>query len=193
STPRSPSGSARPRPTSCRARRRPTRTTAPPSTPTTRPTSTRSPTGPLRSRSAATAAARSARTTRRGPRRGPRSRARPVSAQQGALRPLSRALWCRPRLKLALLLSAPVRWLVGAPPGPRAVLLVSAFWSTDSFTAAIVRRPTADNFTTLVRGEVYRAISLRTVGLAVAVTVVDVVLRFPVWFLQSKVARRRWR
>jgi putative spermidine/putrescine transport system permease protein len=36
-----------------------------------------------------------------------------VSAQ-GALRPLTRALWRRPRLKLALLLSAPVGWLVVA-------------------------------------------------------------------------------
>src|SRR4029450_5489461 len=112
--------------------------------PTTRPTSTRSPTGPPRSRSAATTAARSARTTRPGPPRGPRSRAEPVSAQ-GALRPVSRALWRRPRLKLALLLSAPVGWLVVAYLGSLAVLLVSAFWSTDSFTGAIVRQPTADN------------------------------------------------
>ena len=63
---------------------------------------------------------------------------------QGALRPLSRALWRRPRLKLALLLSAPVGWLVGAYLGSLAVLFASALWSTDSFTGAIVRRPTAD-------------------------------------------------
>ena len=112
---------------------------------------------------------------------------------QGALRPLSRALWRRPRLKLALLLSAPVGWLVVAYLGSLAVLLVSAFWSTDSFTGAIVRQPTADNFTTLLRGEVYRAITLRTAGLAVAVTVVDVLLGFPVAFFMAKVARRRWR
>ena len=112
---------------------------------------------------------------------------------QGALRPLSRALWRRPRLKLALLLSAPVGWLVVAYLGSLAVLLVSAFWSTDSFTGAIVRQPTADNFTALFRGEVYRAITLRTVALAAAVTVVDVVLGFPVAFFMAKVARRRWR
>jgi putative spermidine/putrescine transport system permease protein len=115
-----------------------------------------------------------------------------VSAR-GALRPLSRALWRRPRLKLALLLSAPVGWLVVAYLGSLAVLLVSAFWSTDSFTGAIIRQPTTDNFTTLLRGEVYRAITMRTVGLAVAVTVIDVVLGFPVAFFMAKVARRRWR
>ena len=112
---------------------------------------------------------------------------------QGALRPLSRALWRRPRLKLALLLSAPVGWLVVAYLGSLAVLLVSAFWSTDSFTGAIVRRPTADNFTALLRGEVYRAITLRTVALAAAVTAIDVLLGFPVAFFMAKVARRRWR
>jgi putative spermidine/putrescine transport system permease protein len=115
-----------------------------------------------------------------------------VSAQ-GALRPLSRALWRRPRLKLALLLSAPVGWLVVAYLGSLAVLLVSAFWSTDSFTGAIVRRPTIDNFAALLQGDVYRAITLRTVALAVAVTAVDVVLGFPVAFFMAKVARRRWR
>ena len=116
-----------------------------------------------------------------------------AGAGQGALRPLSRALWHRPRLKLALLLSAPVGWLVVAYLGSLAVLLVSAFWSTDSFTGTIVRQPTTDNFTALLRGEVYRAITLRTVGLAAAVTVVDVVLGFPVAFFMAKVARRRWR
>ena len=114
-------------------------------------------------------------------------------SSQGALRPLSRALWRRPRLKLALLLSAPVGWLVVAYLGSLAVLLVSAFWSTDSFTGAIVRQPTADNFTALFRGEVYRAITLRTLALAVGVTVVDVLLGFPVAFFMAKVARRRWR
>ena len=112
---------------------------------------------------------------------------------QGALRPLTRALWRRPRLKLALLLSAPVGWLVVAYLGSLAVLLASAFWSTVSFTGTIVRQPTTDNFTALLRGEVYRAITLRTVGLAAAVTVVDVVLGFPVAFFMAKVARRRWR
>ncbi|HEY7605445.1 MAG TPA: ABC transporter permease [Actinomycetes bacterium] len=92
-----------------------------------------------------------------------------------------------------MLLSAPVGWLVVAYLGSLAVLLVSAFWSTDSFTGAIIRQPTTDNFTTLLRGEVYRAITMRTVGLAVAVTVIDVVLGFPVAFFMAKVARRRWR
>ena len=112
---------------------------------------------------------------------------------RGGLRPLSRVLWRTPRLKLALLLSGPVGWLVVAYLGSLFVLLVSAFWSTDSFTGNIVREPTAGNFRTLLTGEVYRAITVRTLLLAVGVTVIDVLLGFPIAFFMAKVARRRWR
>jgi putative spermidine/putrescine transport system permease protein len=111
----------------------------------------------------------------------------------GPLRPLSRALWRAPRLRLALLLSAPVGWLVVAYLGSLFVLLASAFWSTDSFTGTIIRQPTTENFSALLRGEVYRAITLRTLLLAAGVTVIDVLLGFPIAFFMAKVARRRWR
>jgi len=110
-----------------------------------------------------------------------------------ALRPLSRALYRLPRLRLALLLSGPVAWLVVAYLGSLAVLLASAFWTTDSFTGAIVRQPTADNFLALLRGSVYRAITLRTLALAAGVTLIDVLLGFPMAFFMAKVARPRWR
>ena len=114
-----------------------------------------------------------------------------MSAAGGALRPLSRALWGAPRLKLALLLSGPVGWLVVAYLGSLFVLLASALWTTDSFTGTIVRQPSAANFRALLEGEVYRAITLRTVALAVGVTVIDVLLGFPIAFFMAKVARRR--
>jgi ABC-type spermidine/putrescine transport system permease subunit I len=110
-----------------------------------------------------------------------------------ALRPLSRALYRLPWLRLALLLSGPVAWLVVAYLGSLAVLLASAFWSTDSFTGAITRQPTADNFLALLRGSVYRAITVRTLALAAGVTMIDVLLGFPMAFFMAKVARPRWR
>ena len=116
-----------------------------------------------------------------------------MSAGGGVLRPASRALWGAPRLKLALLLSGPVGWLVVAYLGSLFVLLASALWTTDSFTGTIVRQPSADNFRALLQGEVYRAITLRTLALAVGVTAIDVLLGFPIAFYMAKVARRRWR
>jgi putative spermidine/putrescine transport system permease protein len=116
-----------------------------------------------------------------------------VSTSGGVLRPASRVLWRTPRLKLALLLSGPVGWLVVAYLGSLLVLLASAFWSTDSFTGNIVREPTAANFRALLSGEVYRAITLRTLLLAIGVTAIDVLLGFPIAFYMAKVAGRRWR
>ena len=102
---------------------------------------------------------------------------------------LSSALYARPRLRLAGLLAAPMAWLVVAYLGSLAVMFAAAFWSTDSFTGALVRVPTGDNFRTLVQGAVYRRVALRTVGVAVAVTVIDAVLALPMAFYMAKVAR----
>ena len=54
------------------------------------------------------------------------------------------------RLQLALLLAAPLGWLVIAYLGSLAVLFVAAFWQLDPFTAEIVKEYALDNFETLV-------------------------------------------
>ena len=51
----------------------------------------------------------------------------------------------RRRAGLAFLLVPPLAWLVVAYLGSLAVLLVSAFWSTDTFTGAVVHTFTGDN------------------------------------------------
>lgn len=101
----------------------------------------------------------------------------------------------RPRIgpRLALLLGPPLAWLVIAYLGSLAVLLVSAFWSTDTFTGAVVRRFTADNIVRVLTDAVFRATTLRTVGLAVAVTVVCAVLAVPLALYMAKVASPRMR
>src|SRR6185295_10532343 len=74
------------------------------------------------------------------------------------------------RVRLAALLAAPLLWLVGAYLGALAVLLVSAFWTVNTFTGQLVEQPTLANFTALLHGEVYRTVALRTVGVAAGVT-----------------------
>ena len=115
----------------------------------------------------------------------------------GAGRPwavrLSAALYARPRLRLAGLLSAPTAWLLVAYLGSLAVMFTAAFWSVDSFTGALVREFTLDNLRTLATEEVYRTIALRTLGIAVAVTLLDVVIAVPMAFYMAKVARPRAR
>ena len=44
------------------------------------------------------------------------------------------------------------------------------------------------NFETLWNDHVYRTIAIRTIGIAAAVTVTDIVLAFPIAFYMAKVA-----
>jgi putative spermidine/putrescine transport system permease protein len=106
---------------------------------------------------------------------------------------LSAALRRRPRVRLALLLAAPLTWLVVAYLGSLAALFVSAFWTTDPFTSDVVRSWTTANFRSLLTEPVYREVALRSVGVAVAVTVIDAVVAFPVALYTARVAAPRYR
>lgn len=109
------------------------------------------------------------------------------------LRRLSGTLHRHPGLRLALLIAAPMLVLVVVYLGALAVLLASAFWTTDDFTGEVVREVTLDNFRALVTSGVYRAVTVRTVGVAMAVTAICAVLAFPMALYMSKVASPRRR
>jgi putative spermidine/putrescine transport system permease protein len=111
----------------------------------------------------------------------------------GLRRRLSAALFRRPRVKLALLLGPPLGWMLVIYLGALAILFVSAFWRLDPFTSVIVHRWGFQNFKTLVDDPVYRTITLRTVGIAAAVTVTDVILALPIAYYAARLASRRTR
>ncbi len=84
-------------------------------------------------------------------------------------------------------------WLVLAYLGSLAVLLVSAFWSTNTFTGAVVRKFTTKNFVRVFTDEVFRIATVRTVGVALLVTVICMVLAVPLALYMAKVASPRVR
>ncbi len=98
-----------------------------------------------------------------------------------------------PWLRLTGLLTPPMAWLVIAYLGSLAVMFAAAFWSVDSFSGNLIRVPTLDNLKTLAEDSVYRKIALRTLGVAVAVTVIDVILAVPMALYVAHVANRRFR
>ena len=114
-----------------------------------------------------------------------------MTAAATAERPTSRSVGHR--AALALLLVPPMAWLVVAYLGSLAVLLVSAFWSKNAFTGAVVRALTFDNIARLFTEEVYRVVTLRTVGVAALVTVLCIVLAVPLALYMAKVASPRMR
>jgi putative spermidine/putrescine transport system permease protein len=108
-------------------------------------------------------------------------------------RRLSSFLHRHPRLRLGLLLTPPLSWLGLAYLGSLAVLFLAAFWRLDPFTSQVVHEYGLQNFRDLWDRQVYRDITVRTVGIAAAVTVTDAVLAFPIAFYMAKVASRRTR
>lgn len=97
----------------------------------------------------------------------------------------------RPRLQVGALLSGPVGWLVIGYLGSLAVLLVASFWTLGELSGEVEQTFTLDNFKTILDEEVYRSITLRTVGIAALVTVTDALLALPLAFFMAKVATSR--
>jgi len=71
------------------------------------------------------------------------------------------------------------------------LLLITAFWTIDSFTSQIVQVWNVENFRTIAVDPTYRLIVVRTVALAALVTVTDATLAFPFAYFMARVASRR--
>lgn len=113
--------------------------------------------------------------------------------RQTPARAASVFLSTHPRTRLALLLSAPLFWLGVVYIVALVLLLVTAFWSVDSFTGEITTEFTLDNIIEVLTGSLYQTVTVRTVGVALAVTLIDVALALPIAFFMAKVATPRMR
>jgi putative spermidine/putrescine transport system permease protein len=111
----------------------------------------------------------------------------------GARRRLSAFLFRHRGTKLGFSLGAPLTWFLVVYLGSLLFLLANAFWSLDVLTSQIVRSFSLDNFQTLLREPVYRTITIRTAGIAAAVTLTDIVLSFPLAYYAARLATPRMR
>ena len=104
-----------------------------------------------------------------------------------------RGYWYRhPNLRLAGLLSAPMAWLVVVYLGSLAALFITAFWQVDDFTGQIVRTFTLENFQLVFTTPAYLTTVARTLGIALLVTLLCLVIALPLSFFMARVASRRW-
>ena len=76
-----------------------------------------------------------------------------------------------PRLRLAGLLAPALLWLVLLYLVPLGLLLATAFFDTDSFTGRITYAFTTDTVREVLTTPAYLRTAVRTVGVALAVTV----------------------
>jgi putative spermidine/putrescine transport system permease protein len=119
--------------------------------------------------------------------------AAPAPQAHSGLRRLWATLWRQPSLSAALLLALPLGWLVCIYLAALGALFISAFWTVDAFTGGIDRTWTLENFRTILTSETYRWIALRTIFMAAAVTIADVLLAFPFAYYMVRVAGPRER
>ncbi|QYH35020.1 ABC transporter permease [Salinibacterium sp. M195] len=97
------------------------------------------------------------------------------------------------RAQLSALLALPMLWLIGIYIFSLVMLLVTAFWVTDPFTSKVKPGFTLRNFEQIIANPAYASTSIRTLGIALAVTVLSILISVPLGIFMAKVASPKLR
>ncbi|MCU1351810.1 MAG: binding--dependent transport system inner rane component family protein [Acidimicrobiales bacterium] len=113
----------------------------------------------------------------------------------GSLRPTAgrrASAWLhrRPRVRLGLLLGLPLAWMVVIYLGALIALLVQSFFSLDDFTGQVNRRLTLSTWHQLLTRVTFDTV-MRTMLMALAVTLASVVVAFPIAYFMARLATPR--
>jgi len=108
-------------------------------------------------------------------------------------RSASRWLHGRRRLQVAALAGAPALWIAVLYAGSLLSLFVTSLYTLSEDGAHIEHTLSADNYREILDEPVYRDVALRTLKVAVLVTLIDIVLALPIAFYMAKIAKARWR
>lgn len=122
-----------------------------------------------------------------------------VSLQPAVLNPragflswLSDVFWRRPNIFLLVLLAPPVAWLGIVYLGSLFALLLQSFYSIDEFSGLINYE-----FTLKTYGELLQPVNfdiiVRTVSMAVVVTLTSAVIAFPIAYYAARYAKGKWK
>jgi len=98
-------------------------------------------------------------------------------------------VWAR----ISALLSLPIAWLGVLYIGSLAALFITSIWRIDTFTSKVVREFTLSNFIDVLTDKAYFNVTVRTVGVAIAVTIICAVLAIPMAFFIARVAKPKSR
>ena len=110
--------------------------------------------------------------------------------RDGLLRRFSDVLLARRGFYLLLLLVPPLLWLGVVYLGSLFALLTESFFSIDDFSGVIVREPTLKTYLELLRPANFDII-VRTASIAAVVTVLAVIVAFPIAYYAARYARGR--
>jgi putative spermidine/putrescine transport system permease protein len=106
-------------------------------------------------------------------------------------RALSTFFYRRPNQFLLLLLLPPLLWFGTVYLGSLFSLLLQSFYSINDFTAEVVREPTLATYKQLVTQPAHIDIVVRTVSMAIAVTIACALVGFPLAYYMTRYASAR--
>lgn len=104
-------------------------------------------------------------------------------------RPISSYLLRKSKVRLLSLLALPMTWIVGVYIVSLFLLLVTAFWKVDPFSSLVSPAFNLENFKMVLTVPAYIATSIRTLLIALAVTLICVLLAVPLGIYMAKIAK----
>ena len=104
-------------------------------------------------------------------------------------RPISSYLLRKSKVRLLSLLALPMTWIVGVYIVSLFLLLVTAFWEVDPFSSLVSPAFNLENFKMVLTVPAYIATSIRTLLIALAVTLICVLLAVPLGIYMAKIAK----
>ncbi|ATN35585.1 spermidine/putrescine ABC transporter permease [Rhizobium sp. ACO-34A] len=115
-----------------------------------------------------------------------------LPAGNGPLRRVSDLFWRRPALLLVLMLVPPLLWLGVIYVGSLIALLLQSFFAIDEFSGMINYEFTLATYEQLLIPSNFDII-LRTLLMAIAVTLASAVLAFPIAYYAARHAKGKWK
>lgn len=99
----------------------------------------------------------------------------------------------KPTLRAASLLSLPLLWLGVIYIGSLFALFITSIWKIDTFTSKIIREFNLENFIDVFTDRAYFNVTIRTLFVAICVTVICAVIAIPMAFFIARIAREKSR
>lgn len=99
----------------------------------------------------------------------------------------------KPGARAAALLALPLFWLIVIYIGSLFALFITSIWQIDTFTSKIVRQFTFQNFIDVFTDRAYFNVTIRTLFVAICVTVICAVIAIPMAFFIARIAKDKSR
>lgn len=97
------------------------------------------------------------------------------------------------KARIAALLALPLSWFVIIYIGSLFALFITSIWKIDTFTSKVIREFTLQNFIDVFTDWAYFNVTVRTLIVAISVTLICALIAIPMAFFMARIARPKSR